>query len=148
VCYESRKEASNYYTRTFGGENWTSEIWFNFSIDTLLVICDFLGRDGAIVRFLEKAVGLENIRFLAVCAGLSWGQPKRLNSPGGKWEDLNTITFTDHNEELQSRGCLEIKIGHSFVLEDSIINVLEEWKDARENRQILYGDVVNAAGGN
>jgi hypothetical protein len=69
VCYESRKEASNYYTRTFGGENWTSEIWFNFSIDTLLVICDFLGRDGAIVRFLEKAVGLETSDFLQSVLG-------------------------------------------------------------------------------
>jgi hypothetical protein len=127
---------------------WTSEIWFNFSIDTLLVTCDFTGRDSAIDTFLEKAVGLENVRFLAACTGLSWDLADQLDGPGGKWEDLKTITFTDHGEELQSWDCLEIKIGRPRVLEAYILNDLEKWKNARRNRQILYGDLVNAAGSN
>lgn len=66
IYRESRREALRYFTLSFGSESWASEIYFDFSIDTLLLNCLAITENEDInTRFIEEAIGIEQVQTIA-----------------------------------------------------------------------------------
>jgi hypothetical protein len=147
VCRESRREASRFYTLSFGSENWASKIYFDFSIDTLYLNCLTIGQDGVdIERFLREAEGIENVRTIAACLLTCDILEVNIDDFDKRLTSLETLICADHGEYEHREGGrngehlrIEFTDAETLAFSETVLRD----KEVNLKRRLLCGTIMN-----